>query len=88
MTDDRRRSDDARIDEILRHVESHNLEFQYLRKMLEKHEEVIFGNGGVGLKTQVDRLEQTEQSRTWHLRALWVTILGMLAKMGFGVFQK
>ena len=35
------------------------------------------GNGSLGLKTRVDRLEQTDGSRKWHFRAAWAAILSM-----------
>ena len=36
------------------------------------------GNGSLGLKTRVDRLEQTERSRLWSLRTLWASLISVI----------
>lgn len=38
----------------------------------------LYGNGSEGMKIKVDRLEQTESNRKWTIRAMVVTILGIL----------
>ena len=60
---------------------------EYLIKVVEAHikddqdnfakiDEVFDGNGRPGMKTRVDRLEVADRDRTWHIRTLWVAILG------------
>jgi hypothetical protein len=36
------------------------------------------GNGKPGLKTEVDRLVQTEVSRRWHFRAIWGAVVAAI----------
>ena len=36
-----------------------------------------------GLKGRLDRLEQTEASRRWHIRLLWSTIVGGVVTLLF-----
>ncbi len=41
--------------------------------------EIMSGSGDPdkpGLLTRIDRLEQSESSRRWHIRALWTSLLG------------
>jgi len=35
-------------------------------------------NGQPGLITRLDRIEQTEARRVWHIRTLWATVLAGL----------
>lgn len=55
-------------------------------ELLEKHDHAIFGNAKVGLITQMDRLLQKEEGRTWALRTIAVSIVGLVAKAIFDVF--
>ncbi len=38
----------------------------------------LYGNGSEGMNIKVDRLEQAERNRKWTIRAIVVTILGIL----------
>ena len=41
----------------------------------QKIGDVIDGNGTPGMKTRMDRIEQVEASRKWHIRTLWAAIV-------------
>jgi len=38
----------------------------------------INGNGSVGAKTRIDRLEQAEKSRTFHVRTIWAALVSTI----------
>ena len=48
--------------------------------IIKKHEEVIYGNGDVGLRTRVDRIEQSKASSDRSIRAVWVAVIGVFVK--------
>jgi len=94
--------DDRRLDElrkdmqdvklqvarIVSHLESERESRKEIRAMIEKHTHIIFGNGEPGFKTRLDRIEQSESNRTWHIRAVWAAILTMLARIGHDIFRQ
>ncbi len=41
------------------------------------------GNGRDGLLVRVDRLEQTEQRRSWLVRVIAAAVIGLIAKLMF-----
>ena len=43
----------------------------YALEKLMKHDEILEGNGKVGLIEDVRSLKQTEDGRKWHFRTLW-----------------
>ncbi len=45
------------------------------------------GNGRVGIKTRIDRLEQVEKNRKWTMRTLITAMSAMLVKMISDVFH-
>ena len=59
---------DQKLDYVLSKLEEHanqdRLDFTNIHTALD-------GNGSPGLKMRVDRLEQIESNRKWHIRALW-----------------
>ena len=63
------------------HVESDERHFISLNSFID-------GNGNLGAKTRIDRLEQLEDSRKWHVRSLWTAIcagfIGVIVKMIIG----
>ena len=42
---------------------------------------MFHGNGGTGIMTRLDRIEQREKGREWTIRAIVVAILGVFGKM-------
>src|SRR3990167_10599318 len=60
---------------------NHELVIQNLGRLLERHDKMLLGtNGAAGMDKRLDRLEQVEKGRAWHLRALWASMTGVLAK--------
>lgn len=48
-----------------------------MRRMLNRHDELIMGfQDKPGLNIKVDRLENAERNRTFHIRALWTAVAG------------
>lgn len=45
---------------------------------IERIDEAIRGNGHPGLNTRIDRLEQTDQMRSFWMKALGVGIMGQI----------
>ena len=59
------------------------------QRLLTRHDELLNGfQDKPGLVVKVDRLENIESTRRWHLRALWVAIVGGVAKAVFDTFRK
>jgi hypothetical protein len=58
-------------------------DIEYLTKTVDRVARILEGNGKDGLVVQVDRLQQSEDSRKWHLRALYTMGLSGLAKWFF-----
>lgn len=55
-----------------------NLQLGRIISDIEDLREVLHGNGNPGLKTDVDRLKEAEKARRWHLRTVWVAIVGVI----------
>lgn len=79
-------------DRIVHLTEIKNLEHQEnkvrierFQTLLEKYDHILMGNAKPGLVTQVDRLLQKEEGRTWTLRTIAVSIIGLVAKAVFDV---
>lgn len=48
---------------------------EYIARLVEKTDHTVHGNGKDGLVTKVDRLEQTESTRKWTIKALVGSVL-------------
>jgi hypothetical protein len=63
---------DRRLDDFIEVSQEH-------RKRLESQIAQILGclqdNGKPGLTTRVDRLEQVEAKRAWHIRTVWAAMV-------------
>lgn len=47
-----------------------------MQRMLNRHDEQLNGfQDKPGMMVRVDRMEQREQARTWHIRTLWAAFL-------------
>ncbi len=80
-------------DRIVHLTEIKNLEHQENRvrierfqALLEKYDHILLGNAKPGLVTQMDRLLQKEESRTWTFRAIAASTIGLVLKAIFDVF--
>lgn len=82
---DRLSAVESQVARLVAHAESeHGTMSRYhetLMKMLEKHDRDINGNGKDGLKSEVDRLNQIEKSRRWHIRMIWAALMGSIFKL-------
>jgi len=80
------------MDTRLRELEIKSTEFftaQGAEKKDTDHiKQLIFGNGRNGLVVRLDRLEQSEKVRKWHIRTLWVGIVGLVISLIVGNFQE
>jgi len=55
--------------------------------LVQKHDDVIQGkNNSPGLKTKIDRLEQSEKKRAWHFRTIWGAMVGVVMKVFYDTF--
>lgn len=81
MTEDRRRDADPLLEIILLELKENSRSQNEFHK---KFDETMNGNGHPGIKTRVDRLEQNEERRAWHMRAVWVGVLTAITKGFFG----
>lgn len=57
-------------------------EVKGMREQLDTICLFINGNGQLGVKVRIDRLEQTEQGRVWAWRMLVTTVIGLVLKAG------
>lgn len=65
---------------ITRHIEDD-------KKAFDKIDEAFDGNGHAGLKTRLDRLEQSAFHQRWAIRAFWVAVLGVSASYIGGLLR-
>jgi hypothetical protein len=53
-----------------------------LQRIVARHDRILLGTDEApGLAVKVDRLEQSETRRVWHVRALWSAVMALLAKL-------
>lgn len=50
-----------------------------VRKDVDRHDTVIYGNGKPGLKSIVEKLVEAEEKRTWTIRAISLAVIGLIA---------
>ena len=84
-TGEERRAEQTELRERLMRVETQLVE------LLEKVDRVLKsldGNGGPGLKTRLDRLEQIEKNRLWTWRCVLGSVVGLVVKAGFDLLAK
>lgn len=63
-------------------------EHQSLVNSIERFDHVINGNGSVGIKTRVDRLEQIAELRRWILGFLIPTVLSLVGYAAHEIFLR
>lgn len=66
-----------RLDSLIALVTSHAADDK--AQFAEFHALLLGRDETPGLKGRLDRLEQTEASRRWHVRALWTALVGVAA---------
>lgn len=71
-----------------RYTDTFALTVERMNKMLEKHEEIFHGNGKVGILTRIDRVEQIESQRSWHIRAIWTALISVIMKAFYSMITK
>lgn len=85
---------ELKIQEVKLLLEGNHQEHTAMERRMDNRAQVlettIFGNGGgnLGMKTRVDRLEQTEETRTWSLRALWLGMIGVISRVIYDLIGK
>jgi hypothetical protein len=53
-----------------------------LQRIVTRHDRILLGvDEAPGLALKVDRLEQSETRRVWHVRALWSAVMALLARL-------
>lgn len=63
--------------------------FNRIMQVIERHDKLLFGNGNPpGLLTKMDRIEQTEEDRKWHFRAIWGSVAAVAAKLAYDMFAR
>ena len=62
---------------IQKHMDSDEKHFDQIYSFLD-------GNGKPGLKTRIDRMEQLEVNRKWHLGYLWTAMVSGFVAFFFG----
>lgn len=67
---------DLLVDLVKAHLADDKAAFDHLEEMLN-------GNGQPGLKTRLDRLEQTEEGRRWNLRTIWAALVAIIVGWAF-----
>lgn len=58
--------------EKLKNIES------LMMSQITENRRIMFGNGGVGIVTRVDRIEQDEKKRRWVIGAIILTLIGII----------
>lgn len=64
-----------KLSEIHGTLEGLKVSVDNMNKTVAKHDYTLTGNGGPGLLTRVDRIEQTQETRKWHFRTMWGAML-------------
>jgi len=87
VTDDLRVSVAELSRDVQGHIGNQNQLMLMVQRTLDRHEHSINGhNSTPGLAMRIDRIEHGELSRSWHLRAVWVSILSLLAAVIARIF--
>lgn len=76
--------DEQREIQLIQDLAEIKVSQKYTHEILIKMDHVVFGNGSEGLVRKVDRLEQTEIRRAFHIRAIWAAIIAGTGKIVFG----
>ena len=81
---------DARLSVVETIVNQINEKLEGMNTSIKDHiaedRRLFYGNGGVGITTRLDRVEQREKSRQWTLRAIVVAVLGIIGKIVSDLF--
>lgn len=85
-----RRSDAGRLAKIEQLIESdfeHRKEFrERIEGLLQKHSEVIYGNGKPGLTTRVKELETAHRNHQQNIRWAWGVVGALVLKQVWNIF--
>jgi Uri superfamily endonuclease len=69
---------DRRLDDHIQQTKEYREE---IKGEIAKVLSCLQDNGRPGLLTRVDRLEQTESKRVWHVRTLWAAVIAAFAQL-------
>ncbi len=73
---------------VKNHVEMDTQIHEDLKSMFQAHRDLMFGNGdSIGLKTKIDRIEQTEKNRSINMKIIWASITGLAGKIIYDLFS-
>lgn len=81
-----RRKSDEDIGEIKINVAKLVVGQENIVKLLQKHDDLIYGNGTPGLKTRLDRLEQNKIQHDKHAMVGWSAMVGLVLKTVWDFF--
>ena len=57
--------------------------------MIERHDKLLMGsNSNPGMKTRVDRLEQTEKARQNHIKLIWTAVVTLVGNAVIGWWKR
>ena len=62
-----------------------------MQRVLDRQEKLISGDpseGLIGFSIRIDRTEQTLKDWKWHIRLIWATIIGLVAKVLLDFFTQ
>ena len=60
-----------------------------LQRIVNRHDEQLNGfQDKPGIVVKLDRVERVVESRTWHIRALWLALLAALSKLLADAFHR
>ena len=81
---------ELRMEEVKHMIQTGLNRHEDINRRTETLERFMFGDGkgNPGLRTQVDRLERTEETRSWSLRALWVGMIGVITRVIYDLIGK
>lgn len=69
------------VENCVKHlVELHERDTAHVQVLLAKHNETLYGNGKEGITTRLKSLEDSAESRRFHIRMLWTATAGVAMK--------
>jgi hypothetical protein len=76
------------IEEQLKHDFNERIEFRkHMRKLFEKHDQTLYGNGSYGLTTHIKELQTSKDNHNFNIRAIWIASLAFLSKIIYDVVK-
>lgn len=80
--------DEERLDRIENNLTLLLQETRTANQALTRHDRALYGpTGTTGMVRTVDRLDQAEKRRAWHLKTLWGAIVGLAGTYAASLFS-